>query len=175
MRAMRWERLFTDLEAQADDVELAERDDLIDELRDGEWAATSWRAMLGGHVALDVRGAGRVDGETVLVNEHVVQLRGGHVDHVISSRAVLSIISSESRGEVPTAVTAALGWGHVLRALRDEGEAVRLCLVDGSTKEGMVTAVGTDFVRVAAQSHIAETGAGHLVPFEALAMASGRS
>ncbi|MDX6278092.1 MAG: hypothetical protein QOJ72_2220, partial [Nocardioidaceae bacterium] len=40
---MRWERLFAELEAQAGDVELQDRDALVEELADGDWAATSWR------------------------------------------------------------------------------------------------------------------------------------
>ena len=59
---MRWERLFEDLEARAADLELDERDALVDELRDGDWAQTSWRQLLGGHVVLAVRGADRVEG-----------------------------------------------------------------------------------------------------------------
>jgi hypothetical protein len=41
---MRWERLFHELEAQAGDLEMQERDALVDELRDGEW-----RRRHGGH------------------------------------------------------------------------------------------------------------------------------
>lgn len=65
---MRWERLFAELEAQVGDVEMQDRDALVDELADGAWAETSWRDLLGGHVVLDVLGHGRIEGEVVLVN-----------------------------------------------------------------------------------------------------------
>ncbi len=71
---MRWDRLFADLEGQAADLELEERDALVSELREGEWAETSWRDLVGGHVVLEVVGLGRVEGEARLVNETVVHL-----------------------------------------------------------------------------------------------------
>ena len=49
---MRWERLLEDLEARAGDLELEERDALVDELRDGDWGRTSWRQLLGGRVVV---------------------------------------------------------------------------------------------------------------------------
>src|SRR4051794_6972025 len=110
---MRWERLFEDLEAQAADLELDERDALADELRDGEWAQTSWRQLLGGHVVLMVRGADRVEGDVVLVNERLVHLRGDAMDHVVNAAAVMGVSSAERRADAPKAVADALGWGQV--------------------------------------------------------------
>lgn len=168
--AMRWDRLFEELEAQAGDLELEERDALVDELRDGEWAETSWRSLLGGHVVLEVSGSGRVEGQAVLVNEQLIQLRGEHVDHVVDARAVLAISSAEERAAGSSAVVAALGWGHVFRALRREGDSVRVWRTDGHAADGTVSVVGRDFVRLRTES-----GREQLIPFDVVALVSGRT
>ena len=166
---MRWDRLFTELEARSADLVLDERDALVDELRDGDWAATSWWTLLGGQVVLDVLGHGHVGGQVVLANERLVQLRGERVDHVLSNAAVLAVVSSERRADEISTVAAALGWGHVFRALRDAGAEVRIGRVDGSTVEGTIVVVGRDFLRVRG-----ETGRDHLLTFTSLAVVSGR-
>lgn len=167
---MRWDRLFADLEAQAADLELDERDALVDELRDGDWGQTSWRDLLGGRVVLTVRGADRVEGTVALVNERLVHLRGDALDHVVNAAAVTTVQSSERRADARTAVDDALGWGHVFRALRDAAEDIRVRLVDGSVRDGTVLVVGRDFVRLSAGS-----GRDQVLPFDAIAVVSGRT
>ena len=161
---MRWDRLFADLEGQAADLELEERDALVSELRDGEWAETSWRDRLGGHVVLQVAGLGRVEGEARLVNEQVVHLASERAEHVVASAAVLEVIAGERRAPAPTTVTSLLGWGHLLRAARDDGDRTIFTRTDGTTVDGTVDVVGRDFVTV-------KTGAGRIrtVPFVSLA------
>lgn len=167
---MRWDRLFEDLEAQAADIERAERDALVEDLRDAEWAQTSWRDLLGGAVSLEVRGAGRVEGEVALVNEQVVQIRGERLDHVIAIEAVVVVHAAERRADDPGRVGSALGWGHVLRALRDAFEPVTIRLLDGSVRHGTIDVVGKDFVRV-----VADGGRSQDVPWTAIAVVSGQS
>jgi hypothetical protein len=167
---MRWDRLFEDLEAQAADLELDERDALVDELRDGDWAQTSWRQLLGGHVVLDVRGADRLEGVVTLVNDRLVHLRSEGTDHVISAAAVLAVHSRERRADASSAVGDALGWGHVFRALRDAGEEIRVRLVDGSVRDGSVLVAGRDFVRLRAGS-----GRDQVLPFDGIAVVTGRT
>ncbi|AXT85710.1 hypothetical protein C6I20_11265 [Aeromicrobium sp. A1-2] len=166
---MRWDRLFDDLEGQAADIELEQRDALAVELRDGDWASTPWRRLLGGRVVLAVRGVERIEGVVELVNDQVIHLRGDGIDHVVSTLAVLTVHSTERRSEAPTAVRSALGWGHVLRALRDGGEDVRVQLVDGMSRDGSVQVVGQDFVQLRVGS-----GREQIVPFDAIAVVSGR-
>jgi hypothetical protein len=161
---MRWDRLFADLEGQAADLELEERDALVSELREGEWAGTSWRDLAGGHVVLEVVGLGRVEGEARLVNETVVHLASERVEHVVASSAVLEVVTSERRASAPTTVTSRLGWGHVLRAARDDGEQARLTRTDGASIDGVVDVVGRDFVTVTSG-----TGRTRRVPFAAIA------
>lgn len=164
---MRWERLFAELEAQAGDVEMQDRDALVAELADGDWAATTWRDLLGGHAVLDVRGHGRLGGEVVLVNRQLVQLQGERVDHVVNTDAVLAVLSAEHRAVAESPVSAGLGWGHVFRALRES--AVRIRRIDGSTVDGSVGVVGRDFVRVQDES-----GRDQVLPFAVVAVVSGR-
>ncbi|MET0449669.1 MAG: hypothetical protein ABW004_14735 [Aeromicrobium sp.] len=167
---MRWDRLFEDLEAQAADIEREERDALVDELRDGDWAETSWRGLLGGTVVLEVRGVGRVEGEVVLVNEHVVHLSGPRADQVVAVPAVMAVHATQRRADEPGRVASSLGWGHVFRTLRDAGESVTIRLVDGSTRDGTIDVVGRDFVRVMTASGRAQD-----LVWTAIAVVSGRS
>ena len=167
---MRWDRLFDDLEAQADEVEREERDALADELRDGEWAETRWRDLLGGRVVIELLGGTRLDGTVTLVNAQLLQLSGHRSDHVVSTDAVAVVHAAERRADASGRVAAALGWGHVFRALRDEGEDVVVRLVDGSMREGGVVAVGHDFVRLVTPSGVTQD-----VVCAAIAMVSGRT
>ena len=168
---MRWDRLFADLEGQADDLELAERDVLVHELRDGTWAETSWRELVGGRTVLEVSGLGRVEGDVQLVNDQVVHLGGGSVEHVVAAAAVLAVVSSERRPPQESVVSSRLGWGHVFRAAREEDSTVRITRTDGSAVDGRVDVVGRDFVRV-----VSDGGRTRAVPFAAVTAAtlSGR-
>lgn len=168
--AVRWDRLFDELEAQAADIERDERDALVDELRDGDWAETSWRDLAGGRVVVEVLGAGRVAGHVTLVNERLVQLSGERVDHVVAVGAVVALHESERRADDVGRVDAKLGWGHVFRALRAAGEPVAVRLVDGSSRDGTVDVVGRDFVRLRAES-----GRTQDIAWTAVAMVSGRT
>jgi hypothetical protein len=170
VRVVRWDRLFDELEAQVEDIERGERDALVDELRDGDWAETSWRDLAGGVVALEVQGVGRVEGTVVLVNERLLQLAGAGVDHVIATGAVLVLLASQRRADDAGRVGSALGWGHVFRALRDAGAEVSIRLVDGSSCEGTPGVVGRDFVRLTTPSGRAQD-----VVWTAIAMVSGRT
>lgn len=167
---VRWNRLFDELEAQAADLEREERDSLVDELRDGDWAETSWRELLGGRVVLGIAGGGRLEGEAVLVNEQLVQLRGDQLDHVVAASAVTVVHAAERRAEEIGHVAASLGWGHVFRALRDGGDAITIRLRDGSVLDGTIAVVGRDFVRVASAA-----GRTQDVVWSAVAVVTGRS
>ena len=147
---MRWDRLFADLEAEADEVARSETDALATDLRDEIWAETSWRDLLGGHVVLEVRGAGQVAGEVAAVNDRLVRLRSGLVDHLVACAAVTSVLAAERRADPPGRLDAALGWGRALRRLRDDASSVRLVLDDGRTVDGVVEAAGSDFARIGA-------------------------
>lgn len=152
------------------DLELQEREALVGDLSDGDWAETSWRDLLGGRVVLEVRGAGRLEGVAGLVNQQIVQLRGDSIDHVVSTAAVTVLHSAQRRADTVTAVAARLGWGYVLRTLRDAGEVIRIRLVDGTARDGAVDVVGQDFVRLRTES-----GRDQIVAWRAIAVVSART
>lgn len=167
---MRWERLFGELEGYAEHVRLAERDALVAELREGEWAERSWLDLLGEgtEAEISVRDVGTLSGQVRLANEHVVHLEAASAVQVVAASAVQwSRGVDRSVGVAPDSVAARLGWGPVFREARDEGDVVRLTLVGGLTLEGTVTAVGRDFVRLAPAS-----GRPRDVPTAALVMAT---
>ncbi len=166
---MRWDRLFADLEGQAEDAALQDRDALVAELSDEQWGSTSWRSLAGGHVELDVLGAGGIAGEVVLVNETLLHLTTASMDHVVAARAVLALRSASRRADPVTQVTARLDWRQVLRRARQDGDELRAVRTDGIVVEGQVDVVGQDFVTVL-------TGAARrtLLPLTALAVVSLR-
>jgi hypothetical protein len=170
VRDVRWDRLFEDLEAQVDDLEREERDALVDELRDGDWAETSWRDLLGGRVVLEVMGAGIVQGEVAMANERLVQLVGERIDHVVASSAVVAVHAAERRADDSGRVAGALGWGHVFRALRDAGQVVVVRSIDASSRDGTIDVVGRDFVRL-----VVAPGRTQDVVWSTIAVVSGRS
>lgn len=160
---MRWDRLFADLEAAADDEALLEREALVSELADEEWSRVPWRELLGGDVELEVQGVGRLAGTVGLVNERLARLDAGALEHVVALRSVLGVRTT-GRAPTPTAVDARLGWPHVLRRLRDDGDEVVLRRVDGSSVRARVDRVVDGAVLVR------DAGRVLLVPFGALAV-----
>ena len=145
---MRWDRLFAELEAQADDEALAEREALVDELEAGEWADTSWRDLVTGDVVLGVRGAGPVQGRVALATPTLVRLEDGTAEVVVATSAVCTVRTSGGRASDPGPVAGRLGWGRVFRALADEMDAVALTLIDGQRLDGTIGHVAADAVEV---------------------------
>lgn len=163
---MRWDKLFADLESQIGEDALIERDALIDELREGEWASTTWSELCGGWVVLWVAGA-RVEGEVVSHNDQVLHLRGPGSDFVVSPGAVQEIVSTTRRADKVSAVTSRLGWSHLLRACRRDRDRIQIRRADGQLRAGTVDRVGKDFVALTD-----EAGHAVVIPFAAIAMLS---
>jgi hypothetical protein len=146
---MRWQRLFDDLEAQSRDLESEERDALAADLHDETWYQTSWRALLGGRVRLDVEAVGPVEGDVARVGrDFVVVERAGGADVLVALDAVVAVLAWERRSDA-TPGHPLIGWGPALRALRDEGEVVSIVRRDARMHAGPITVVGKDFLTVA--------------------------
>jgi hypothetical protein len=152
---MRWERLFGELEGYAEHLQLEERDALVTELREGEWAERTWSDTLAGDVDAEiaVRDVGVLAGRVRLANDQVIHLESSSAVYVVATSAV-HWVRAEGHASVldRESVAAKLGWGPVFREAQDDGDSVRLTLVGGSVIEGAVSAVGRDFVRISPAS-----------------------
>jgi hypothetical protein len=150
---MRWERLFGELEGYAEHLRLEERDALVADLREGEWAERSWVDALAGadlEAEVAVRDVGVLAGWVRMANNLVIHLETPTAIHVIAASAVQWVRGEgRSPGLDRNSVGAKLGWGPVFREALDERDVVRLTLAGGLTVEGAVSAVGSDFVRIA--------------------------
>lgn len=151
---MRWDRLLAEIEASQLDEAALERDALASDLVDEEWSAARARDLIWGDVALEVCGAGWIEGRVVRSAEEFVVLGSGEREVVVARSAVLGWRGGAGRAPAPRGVAARLGWSQLLRAVRDDGEDVRLVRVDGSQVTGAVRAVARDAVRLG--SHDAE-------------------
>jgi hypothetical protein len=149
---MRWERLFGELEGYAEHLRLEERDELVTDLREGEWAERSWiDTHAGGDVDAEiaVRDVGVLAGRVRMANDVVIHLETTTAVQVIAGSAVHWVrADGRSPGLDRESVAARLGWGPVFREALDETDIVRLTLTGGLAVEGVVAAVGADFVRV---------------------------
>lgn len=154
---MRWNRLFADLEAQAEAIDAAEFAAEVEErtrievgalrLQDRLRSACGHRVRLtclGGAI---VAGAlSRVGSGWLLVAERpdreaIVPLAA------VTSVAGLGRLSTAPGSEGP--VAARLGLRHALRGLARDRAAVSITLADGTSCVGTIDRVGTDFVEVA--------------------------
>ena len=149
---MRWERLFGELEGYAEHLHLEERDALVTDLREGEWAARSWiDGLAGGDVEAEVavRDVGVLAGRVRMANDLVLHLETPSAVYVVAASAV-QWVRGEGRGSRldRESVAAKLGWGPVFREAQDDGDQLRLTLAGGDVIEGSVSAVGADFVRI---------------------------
>jgi hypothetical protein len=156
-RAVRWERLFADLESQ---LEAAERDEFETEVSDRtrrEVAlvelADRLRAAIGGSVSLTVMGAGALSGVVRRTGAGWLLLDEGAGREVVLVTAALVVadglpIAARRRADVG-AVASRLGLSHVLRSVARDRAPVHVLLRDGSQFDGTIDRVGADFVDVA--------------------------
>jgi len=148
---MRWDRLLAEIEASALDEAALERDALAGELVDEEWSGVRARDLIWGDVALEARGVGWIEGQVVRSTEEFVVLAAGAREVVVARSAVLGWRGGSGRAPELRGVSARLGWSQLLRAIRDDGEDVRVLRIDGSQVVGRIDAVTPDAIRV--QSH----------------------
>ncbi len=161
---MRWERLFSDVEAEVEEIEREERDALAQELGDEEWAATSWAEVLGGEVELEIDALGRVRGRLERRTAGLLGLSSGPRDLLVPHHAVRQVVSTQERSGAPSRLAGRTRWTAVLRRLRDEAEPVEVVDRSGSVTTGVVEVVGQDFVAL-------DTPSGRrIVPWNAVAV-----
>lgn len=171
---MRWDRLFGELEGHAEHMRLEERDALVAELRQGEWADRTWLDGLADDSAtidISVRHVGVLTGRVRSAAERVVHLETTSANHVIASSAVEWVRGADrSLGLRRDSVQARLGWGPVFREAQDEQDVLTVTLVGGLALEGTVMAVGRDFVRLGSAA-----GSVRDVPYDAICIVTFRA
>src|SRR5689334_7053413 len=112
---MRWERLFGELEGYAEHLRLEERDALVSDLREGEWAERSWFDTLAGgavEAELAAQDVGVLSGLVRMANAFVIHLVTPTAMQVVASSAV-QWVRTDGRpvGLDRDSVAAELGWG----------------------------------------------------------------
>ena len=176
----RWEDLFGDLAAQA---EQAEADELAAEVSDRsrrEHALLTLgdrlRPAVGTSVAVTCVGAGPVRGVLRDVGPDWLLLEG---EVLVATAAVLGVSGLGARAEVGTSeVDARLDLRWALRGLARDRSGVRLVLVDGTALAGTIDRVAADHLDLAEHPEGEARRAGavrqvRLVPLSALAVVRG--
>lgn len=154
---MRWDALFSDLEAQADVLDQAERAAEVEERARSEVGALGLgdrlRAAVGAEVrvqclgALSIRGVlRRVGPDWALFDEGA----GREAVVVLASAQGISGLSRLSAApESVSVVESRLDLRLLLRGVARDRSHVRITRIDGSTLDATIDRVGSDFFEVA--------------------------
>ena len=152
--AVRWEWLFSDLEAQAEADDRASFEAEVGDLVRAERGAIGLRDRLRAHVGCDLvlhlRRGGAVEGALLDVGADWVLLRGAAADVLLPLAAVVAV-SGLSRSALSDEArpARALRLAVVLRGLAADRAPVAVELTGGLTLTGTVDRVGADHVDLA--------------------------
>jgi len=154
---MRWESLFADLQAQATELEIAERSAEVQERVRIELSqlalADRIRPAAGQQVRIRCIGELTVAGVLQRVGADWLLLHeGGGREALIQLSAVLALANVGRLSAPPTetsSVSARLPVGQVLRAIARDRSVLRLHLRDGGVIDGTIDRVGRDFTEIA--------------------------
>jgi hypothetical protein len=160
--AVRWDRLFDDLEAQLDRAAEDEFDAEVADRTRREVArirlADRLRCAVGSTVDLDLEGAGPLTGVVRRAGIDWLLLESSpRPQVVVSQRAIMSVRGLTLAGREPDswgAVESRIDLGQVLRAVARDRSTVTAILRSGSNWVGTIDRVGADFLE------LAEHGAG---------------
>ena len=152
--AVRWEWLFSDLEAQAEADDRASFEAEVGDLVRAEQGAIRLRDRLRAHVgcdlALHLRRGGTVEGGLLDVGADWVLLRGVAADVLLPLAAVVAVsgLSRSALGDEARPARA-LRLSVVLRGLAADRAPVAVELAGGLTLTGTVDRVGADHLDLA--------------------------
>ncbi len=180
---MRWERLFADLEAQAESLAAAEFEEEVSERTRVEVGrlrlVDRLRPAVGHPVRVACLGVDPLRGRLVRVGaDWLLIAETPASETLIPLAAILSIgglgALSTVRGSEGR-VGARLGLRHAMRGLARDRCAVQAALVEGSIVAGTIDRVGDDFVEIAEHDQCEPRRAGSVrqvrtVPTAALAL-----
>lgn len=151
---MRWEELFTELDAELEATERAELAAEVAERTRSEHSriglSDRLRAMVGSSVRLDVRGAGAVGGRLGGVGPDWALVEGeGGWDLLVCSGHVVEVSGLSRAAQAPEdAVAARFGLAAFLRGVARERRLVQVVREDGGTARGTIDRVGADHLDV---------------------------
>ena len=177
---MRWQRLFEDLEAQAEQADQAMLDAEVADRTRREIArvrlADRLRASIGTSIVIRVAGFGSLPGVVEAVGpDWILATERAGTEVLVPLRAVIGVAGLGSRAAVPGSegvVQARLGLGYALRRIARDRSPVVVTLADGSTALGVVDRVGADAFDLAepgtAPNHPSARQSVNTVPFEAV-------
>jgi hypothetical protein len=154
---MRWDALFTDLEAQIDVLAAAERDaEIADRTRSevGRLRLTDrLRAAVGSQLRIACRGDLTLTGRLDRVHpEWLLLAEAAGREALLATREVLSVAGLSRFSAAPegmSAVDARFGLQLALRGIVRDRSPARLYLTDGTAVDGTLDRVGADFVEIA--------------------------
>lgn len=140
--AMRWERLFEEIEQQAGDVAALERDALAEDLAAETWRQASWLDLAAGFVDLDVEGVGHVRGDVASVGEMIELTEGPRTTWIDPNRVQSAVIAGRRKSE-----RSGKSWRNQIS--QAFSSRVRVRTYAGVAHEGVLVKVGGDFVQIA--------------------------
>ncbi len=160
MSAMRWERLFADLEGQAEALARAERAAEVETRARGEIGQLALldrlRAALATSLRLQIAGAAPVAGTLLRVGPDWLLLdESGGREVLVVTAHLLGVRGLGRLSAVPgsaSVVASRLGLRHALRGIARDRAAVRVELASGVAVDATIDRVGADFVEVAAHA-----------------------
>lgn len=152
---MRWDELFADLEAQAEALQVAERDCEVAELTRLEASRLTFTNRLSAAVGSRLRL--RCLGATMLVGRLNASGPGWLLldeetgrQALVAASAVTSVAGLGRLSVAPgSAVTSGLGLASVLRAVARDRSVLRVGLTDSSVLDGTLDRVAADYVELA--------------------------
>lgn len=179
---MRWQLLFEDLEAQAEQVLQDSFESEVADRTRRELArvrlADRFRAATGRHVTVRVVGLGVVHAAVQAAGPDWLLLGDPTASEtLVPLAAVVSLTGLGPQASVPGSegrVAGKLGLAFMMRGLARDRSEVKVSLVDGSSATGTVDRVGADFFELAERdpTEPRRSGAAHgvrIVPFSGLA------
>ncbi|HEY2299378.1 MAG TPA: hypothetical protein VGH43_16705 [Jatrophihabitans sp.] len=154
---MRWDDLFTDLEAQAEALDVAARAAEVGERTrvevSGLGVIDRLRAAVGTSVRVRLAGGLSVGGTLERVGpDWLLIAEGGARECVLAVAAVRSVSGLGRLSAVPGSegvVESRLALRSALRGIARDRSAVRVHLIDGDVLDATLDRVGADFVEVA--------------------------
>jgi hypothetical protein len=152
---VRWDGLFADLEAQADQLERAERAGEVEERTRGELARQTLHARLraaaGSRLRVVVASGLAISGDLRRTGSDWMLLDAGSAEWLVPTAPLRTIsgLGRQAAVEAPTVVDSRLDFRHALRGLTRDRAQVRVHLLDGSSFSATLDRVGADFVDAA--------------------------